>query len=633
MVIRSISEILLVSGALVLFAGSSNPETISESVHVFSGDINGVLIERGGKKLVVYGDPVDEIKEAETVLITHFRRDVVWAAHSLVKKGSLAVLPSGEKAYLTKGDSIWRSMTSTRFHDYNCQTSKIGITPFERCRFVNGGEKFKWQDTEFKILNTPGYTRGSISYIAVIDGKKIAFTGDLLYGEGKIFDLYSFQDSLRDIGGYHGYATRLGQLVSSLKKIAGENPDIIIPSRGPVIKDPGPAIQNLIGQIHSLYANYLSVSAYRWYYPKRMKTMSDHVLGIPGTNDFMPYPSVIKQETPLWFKAYSNSRLVLSEDSSAFLIDCGSRSALEKLLEMKKTGKLKSIDGIFITHYHDDHTNFINAVVKEFHCPVYVTKELKDILENPGSYNMPCLTTEAINGLVIMNDRQQMQWKDFNLTFYFFPGQTLYHDAVLFEKRGGETVFFIGDSFTPSGIDDYCLLNRNLYQHEKGYFYCLDILNELPENMLLCNQHVEPLFTFSHLQLDHLKNTLAERAAILKNLLPWDNLDYGLDEQWAMIYPYWQKAIPGQSLALSVRISNHSEKEKTFNVNLNLPEGIKTVKANKSVKIDPFSDGEIKFNLLIQKNIKEGRSLITTDIGADGRLLHEWSEALIEIEH
>ena len=36
----------------------------------------------------------------------------------------------------------------------------------------------------------------------------------------------------------------------------------------------------------------------------------------------------------------------------------------------------------------------------------------------------------------------------------------MYHDGLLVKKDGGESVFFVGDSFTPSGIDDYCLLNR-----------------------------------------------------------------------------------------------------------------------------------------------------------------------------
>jgi glyoxylase-like metal-dependent hydrolase (beta-lactamase superfamily II) len=82
-----------------------------------------------------------------------------------------------------------------------------------------------------------------------LDGKKFAFTGDLICTDGKIPDLYSFQDSLGNIAGYHGYATRLGQLISSLQLIDGQNPDIIIPARGEIITNPRESIAKLIGRI------------------------------------------------------------------------------------------------------------------------------------------------------------------------------------------------------------------------------------------------------------------------------------------------------------------------------------------------------------------------------------------------
>ena len=65
------------------------------------------------------------------------------------------------------------------------------------------------------------------------------------------------------------------------------------------------------------------------------------------------------------------------------------------------------------------------------------------------------------------------RWKEFEMTLYYFPGQTLQHDALLVKKDTGEQFFFIGDSFTPSGIDDYCLLNRNLLHEGTGYLFCL----------------------------------------------------------------------------------------------------------------------------------------------------------------
>src|SRR5687767_14285767 len=127
-------------GALFLvcitFLQCSTTKKISDSVRISAGAINGVFIEKNGNNLVVYGDPKDEIKKGEMVLHTHFRRDVVWAARNLVQKGSLAVVPAGEKSFFTRRDSIWEKFAVTRFHDYDNQTTKIGILPLKDCRFV-----------------------------------------------------------------------------------------------------------------------------------------------------------------------------------------------------------------------------------------------------------------------------------------------------------------------------------------------------------------------------------------------------------------------------------------------------------------------------------------------------------------
>ena len=524
-----------------------------------------------------------------------------------------------------------QTIVLARYHDYYCQTTKFAFLPLKADRYVKGGDDIKWQGIDFRVLDTPGYTRGAVSYIAKIDGKKFAFVGDLIFGEGKIFDLYSFQDSFSEIRGYHGYAARVGKLISSLQEIAAERPDFIVPSRGPVIRDADAAIQKLIGTIRQLYRNYLSISAYRWYYPEQMDMLADSIAGSAATIDWMPYSSVILRDTPAWYKHISNSNLVLSSDSSAFLIDCGAKDAFDEIVKMKNSGRIKKVEGVFITHYHDDHTDLINDIVKEFGCPVYITCELKDILENPSSYHLPCLTANPITNLTIMDSGEKMTWKEFTLTFNYFPGQTIYHDAVLFENCNGEAIFFVGDSFTPSGIDDYCLLNRNLLHPGTGYFYCLDMLKDMPGNVLLANQHVEPLFAFSREQLEHMTDALVERTKILKELLPFDDINYGIDEQWTRIYPYGQKASPGGSLNYSVRIFNHSGEAKTFTLEPSQTEGLNVEPKRASIVLAPHREGEQNFRVNVSKKAAPGISLLFVNVKYDGWDLHEWCEGLVEI--
>jgi hypothetical protein len=61
----------------------------------------------------------------------------------------------------------------------------------------------------------------------------------------------------------------------------------------------------------------------------------------------------------------------------------------------------------------------------------------------------------------------------------YFPGQTIYHGGLLRRHESGKRIFFAGDSFTPSGMDDYCLLNRNFLAPEKGFLDCLRQIRNL----------------------------------------------------------------------------------------------------------------------------------------------------------
>jgi glyoxylase-like metal-dependent hydrolase (beta-lactamase superfamily II) len=608
-------------------------QEISTDVRITAGAVNGVFIERDGKTLVVYGDPKGELKKADMVLFTHFRRDVIGAGRTLVAKGAAAVAPAAQREYFTKGDSIWMEIARKQFREHSNRTTKIAALPINVNRFVKGGETLQWQDLKIKVLNTPGYTRGSVSYFTSIDNKRFAFVGDLIYGDGKLFDLYSFQDSLKGgIDGNHGYAARLGHLIKSLQLIAAEKPDIMVPARGPVITNPDEAIKKLIQRIHKLYQNYLSITAQRWNHTDRMITLSKHVLGEAACVDWMPFASVIQNTPPSWYKHQNCANLVIADDGAAFMIDCGTKKDLDEVRKLKASGRIKSLDGIFITHYHYDHTDFVNDAVKEFGCPVYVTQELKGILEDPGAYHMPSMTSGGIPNLTIMKEGQKMSWKDFEMTFVYFPGQTLYHDGLLMEKSNGEAVFFTGDSFTPAGIDDYCFQNRNILHEGTGYLYCLDVLKKLPANVMLSNQHIKPLFRFSPQQLEHMTTILRERNAIIKDLLPWDDVNYGTDDQWVWVFPYGQKTKPGETVSCTVKIFNYSDVVKTFTVKPNVPSGFKVVAMTTSLTIQPRSEGSHEFKVRVPKKASPGVVLFTADIKFDNWELNEWSEAFIEIE-
>ena len=624
--------LLVVATAGLCRAGED--ETLSPHVHVSRGTVNGVCIERNGHKLVVYGDPQERWKSADVVLFTHGRRDVVWAGRSLVDGGAEAVVPAGEVEQFSKAEDFWSAFWTKRFHDYAQQSTRIVTSSMRVSRAVREGEQVSWQDLTVRVLDTPGYTRGAVSYLLDVDGVRYGFTGDLIYGDGRLLDLYSLQDAVSQarIGGYHGYAGRIGDHIASLRKIVGQKPDVLVPARGPVIREPAATIERLIQRLQAVYENYLSISAGRWYFRDPYDILATRALGSPDRVPWMPYAATIEKTPPGWIIPIHNSRLVLARDGAGFLIDCGSRAIIEEIRKLKDQGRLTSLDGLFITHYHDDHTDKVNELLQERKCPVYATPLMEDPLRRPGDYRLPCLTQNAIPGLTVVPDGHRMAWKEFSLTFYDFPGQTIYHSALLVERNTGEKIFFIGDSFTPSGMDDYCLQNRNLLRKDTGYFYCLDLLrHRIPADALLINEHVVEPFRFDGDQLRHMDEVLRRRGDLLRELFPWDGPNYGIDEQWARIHPYGREVKAGEWVDLAVKVLNHSPVANTVTASLNAPAGFEIEPHTASVQADPGQEVEMQFRVKTPAASPGSVHVVTANVRMGSWDLRQWCEGLLRI--
>lgn len=614
----------------LLTTGTPAAESITKTCSFESGPINGVLLERDGHQLAIYGWTANT-KNVEQVLIPHGRRDLIWKARPLAKSGASVIAPARERFFLEKPTDFWKAFVKTRFHDYAQQSTKIASTPLPVKQWVKDGESIQWRGLTFRVIETPGFTRGSVSYLTTIDDKKIAFTGDLIYGDGKILDLYSFQDAIPEaqIRGYHGYGSRLAGLVDSLKKIAAEKPDLIVPARGPVIKNPQQAIRKLTTRVQAVYRNYLSTNALHWYFKKdRMEKCGERVLGKGAKIELMPYST--HEKTPNWVFEHSTSRVIISESGSAFLLDCGYQRVIDAVKDLIAKNVIKKVEGLFVTHFHDDHTDMVQKAAETFNCPVYATKEYADVLERPGAYHLPALTANPIRKITVVKDGHQMKWHEFTLTFHFFPGQTYYHGALFAKKKGDKPIFFIGDAFAPSGFDDYCVLNRNLVHETTGYLLCLKKLRDVKEPFWLVNEHIRYVFAYSEKEMDYLQKRYRERIRLLSELFPWDDPNYGIDEQWAVFYPHGVTVSQGKTLKLEVRLTNHSPVERTFYVTPHAPDGLELNGGEVSIKLAPGKSGTV--SIPARATGKAGHRLITADVRSEGMDFRDWLEALITIE-
>ncbi|HSB16548.1 MAG TPA: MBL fold metallo-hydrolase [Bryobacteraceae bacterium] len=603
---------------------------LTRSAEVVPGAVNGLIFTRGGRRLAVYGDPRPSPASAEQVLLTHSRRDVVWAARELQRKGATVIAPATEAELIAHPGKFWQSFEKARYHDYAMLNSRVLTEPLPVARAVRGGERIEWQGLVIDVLDTPGYSPGAVSYLVTVDDRRIACTGDLIYGDGQLFDLWSLQDAVPEakLRGYHGYAARAGELIRSLRAVAGQKPDVLVPARGPVIERPTEAIDNLITRLKTPLREHFTTDALRWYFKDDNLRLRAAKLLEGEVPEWMPMAET--RALPGWAVTISNSRLLLSESGAAFLVDCGSDDIVAKVAELRDSGRFRTLAGVFITHYHDDHTDRAQVCAERFGCPVYFTSELRDILENPSAYRAPCLTTFPIRSGKALAHGHRWRWHEFELSVSFFPGQTLWHDSLLAKKDGGEAILFVGDSFTPSGIDDYCLWNRDFLSPGEGFWNCMEQVRRLPRDTWLVNQHVEPAFRFTEEQLNYMQRSLQRRAAAMQPLFPWPGIDFGLDEQWCRLAPYEVKAAPGRPFQLQAFVWNHAPTVQEFTVRLNLPAGWKA--SEPAYRIRTQAGGSASAAMTITPTPEaNGLAVITADVEFSSYRLREWTEAMVRL--
>jgi glyoxylase-like metal-dependent hydrolase (beta-lactamase superfamily II) len=125
-------------------------------------------------------------------------------------------------------------------------------------------------------------------------------------------------------------------------------------------------------------------------------------------------------------------------------VDAGYKKTLPEIQRMKAEGRISSVDGIWITHYHDDHTEHVNEVSKTSHAPVYFTKTMSEVIGNPDAFRLPCLTTLPISTDSAKPDGATLRWKEWQFTFWSFPGQTLYHGGLVARRDDAQTYLFVG---------------------------------------------------------------------------------------------------------------------------------------------------------------------------------------------
>jgi len=621
--------------------GSGRLTRLSEHLVVYHGPINVGIVRDGPRALLVDcgdGSVIESLKtlgitKVEQLLFTHHHRDQACGADRLAAAGARLYVPAGERPYFESVAAYWHDPRS-RWHIYNQHPHHLMLVePVNVEGELKDGQELSWGPARLRVLSTPGHTDAAISFLVEVDGRRVLFCGDAIYDAGQVWDLYSLQKGTVT-SDYHGFLGARPQLARSLGRIKAAQPELLVPSHGRIMSEPSKAIDLLVQRLDVCYDRYVAISALRHYFPK----MFAEYAGRPGHMPIRPGKAV-----PACLRHFGTTWVLVSQDRSAFVMDCGGAHVIKRLQSMLAGGEISRVEGLWVTHYHDDHVDAIPEFQKTFDCPCITDEHVAQVIADPMAWRLPCISPQKVRVDRRTQDGESWTWHEFRLTAFHLPGQTLYHSGLLVEG-GALRMLFVGDSFTMAGIDDYCMHNRTWLGRSVGFDRCIALIEKLrPTHIFNC--HVNDAFDFTPEECRHMRANLAEREKLFAQVVPWDNVNYAMDEPWVRCHPYEQNAKPGDAASFDVVVTNHSTEPREAACRAVLPKVwggavLPPLMAESDqgrlsgwmrVRIPPKTEGRMRLTAPVPSSAKPGRYVIPVDLWYADRPLPQFTEAIVVV--
>jgi glyoxylase-like metal-dependent hydrolase (beta-lactamase superfamily II) len=346
----------------------------------------------------------------------------------------------GQAAYeamVTQWEAPWEWETRGNFQGHlgGAKNERPLASPVSLAASLQAGESV----FGFEVVATPGHGKNAVTLLATIDGKRVAFCGDLVYGDGQIWNWF---DADWDYGLQGGQKS----LRRSAQALAGLSPDLLCPAHGPVICEPGKSLALLDRHL----AAVLEAPAGE----------EPSALNFPDKESLAPEWREITPHIYQW--KTGNNVIITSEDGRAIAVDDGLciweplPQRIEKhdaiFREMKTALGISSIDWIIPTHYHGDHTEFIPRLVEMEGARVIALDSMSGPMEFPERYNLACPLPwyGSVAERLIIHEKvpegHLLRWGCYEFTFFHLGGQTKHHlgvEAVI----DGLKVLFVGDAW------------------------------------------------------------------------------------------------------------------------------------------------------------------------------------------
>jgi glyoxylase-like metal-dependent hydrolase (beta-lactamase superfamily II) len=595
---------------------------VAPGVHCFPDTCNVYVVCSGNEATLIdfgSGAVLDRLPElgvrATDVLVTHHHRDQVQGLARAAEAGIRIWVPPVEVELIAGVDEHWQSRQLD--NDYDLRQDRFSL--LEQVQVSGTVAEYRsrrYGGVEVHALPTPGHTPGSVTYLVERDGRRLAFTGDLLYGDGRVWSLAATQWTY---GGMEGpAATHV-----SCGVLGSRDPDLLLPSHGAPIGEPSRALAQLRERLQELVD-----------LRREQPWDLDDWLARP----FDPVtPHLLRNRTCL-----AHSYALLSDSGAALLIDFGydlstgtsaateraaRRPLLASLDALHRDYGIDKVEVVVPTHYHDDHVAGINLLREVEGTEVWAPENVAPVLEEPHRYDLPCLWFDPVAVDRRLPLGTQIAWREYELSLHPLPGHTLYAAAISFEVDGTR-VLARGDQEATEGERDIAnYYYRNRFRID-DYVASADLYRRLRPEVIVSG-HWYPR-AVSDAYLDRLAADGQRLAELHRELLPLGDADFGAEGVGARIEPYRSDVAAGEDVRLAVTILNPFDRDAESVVRLVAPDGWLVDPPQHARTLPPRGEAGLEF-LVRPAPTPVRRARVAADLTVGGVMFGQQAEALVDV--
>jgi glyoxylase-like metal-dependent hydrolase (beta-lactamase superfamily II) len=585
------------------------------NVYVLRSGRDAVLVDAGSGAVL---DHLEElgVDRVTDVLLTHHHRDGAQGLARLAEAGARIWAPAAEAELIAGIDAHWASREIDDYYDLRQDRFSL----LEQVPITGTVDEYRprrYGDHDVYTLPTPGHTLGSVTYLVDTDGGRLAFTGDLLYGEGKVWSLAATQWSYSGVEGP-------GATILSCLMLGDRSPDVLLPAHGEPMHDPEQALSTTRARLQQIVDLRLEKP---WdvegWLRRPWERLSAHFLRNRAS--------------------FAHCYALLSESGAALLVDFGydlsvvawgysdrasRRPLLESIDVLRREFGVDRVEAVVTTHFHDDHVAGLNLLRAVEGTEVWSPENVAPILENPRAYDLPCLWFEAVPVDRRLALGVSFKWEEYELTVYPLPGHTLYAAAIGFEVDG-RRVLATGDQQAVAADRD--ILN---YQYANRFrfddFVASAELYRFVRPDLIVGGHWPPR-EVTEPYLDRLLADGKRLAELHRELLPLDDVDFGAEGFGARITPYRSTVPVGAQLELDVTVQNPFDRAEPASVRLVAPHGWSCSPEARDVSLDAGGEATVRFRVT-PDDVPTRRARIAADLTVGGRPFGQQAEALVDVE-